>query len=295
VDLDRLPPGEFRLLPLAFRNLETLGLDDVPFRKAYAIYRQVWLANQLAVRHAAELGARLDSCRIRYALAGDAAVALVAYPDLGTRPIADIAMLVSPDDLEFAKPFGDDQRVLFLSQLAPGATRRFTVALLDAARPQRVGGLSIKVLLPADLFLIASDNLETWNLASRAPAVADAWKLLKTLGSTTDWERLLLQASSEKATLLLGAALDELEALGAGPAPNEFRRRLEAARPGMLERLEYRKKSRQLGPVPGHELSLLVLRHLRARAAGDTQARLPQLPRKIVRHVAWRLRRQIQN
>ncbi len=292
VDLDRIPRGEFQLLPLVFRNLESHRLEDVPFRKAYAFYRQTWLANQLALRRLAEIAVRLDSLGIRYAVAGEVAAALVAYPDPGARPITEIAVLVSPADLEPAKALGPEPLVSFHSQLAPGVTRRFPASLLDGARTRQVGGSSLRVLQPADLFLIACDALGTWGVEPRTLVLADAWKLLALLRSETDWERLLHQSTAERANLLVRSALAELEILGAGAVPGPFRLGLEAIRPGVLERLEYRKKHREPGPLPGHELSLLVLRHLRARAAGDTQARLPELPRKILHHVAWRLRSQ---
>jgi hypothetical protein len=39
-NLDRLEPGEYALLPLVFRNLESQAPLGNPFRKAAALYRQ---------------------------------------------------------------------------------------------------------------------------------------------------------------------------------------------------------------------------------------------------------------
>jgi hypothetical protein len=129
-----------------------------------------------------------------------------------------------------------------------------------------------------------------WSAGPKAPAIADAWKLVGTLRSETDWARLLEQARAERVTLTVRTALAQLEALAPGSLPARVTAELGAASEPFMERLEYRLKARGPGPLPGRGLALLVLRHLRARAAGDRLASLPKLPRLVVGHVAARLR-----
>lgn len=294
-DLDRLQPGEYALLPLAFRNLESQAPPDPRFRKAGAVYRQTWLANQLALRIAAELGCSLESRRIEYALAGDAALAVVAYPDPGARPIAGIDLLVGPERLREAIEASagvelDGQTLRLHVQLAPGATHRFAAALRQAAEPRVVGGRAMRVLAPADLLLIGCEVICAWSAGPKAPAIADALRLVGTLRSDSDWARLLEQARAERVSLTVRTALAQLEALVPGLLPAHVTTELGAASERFIERLEYRLKARGHGPLPGRGLSLLVLRHLRARAAGDRLAGLPKLPRLVLGHVAARLR-----
>jgi hypothetical protein len=295
-DLDRLTPDEFALLPLAYRNLEPHAPEDPLFRKAFAIYRQTWLANQLALRRAAELGSALASRGIDHALAGAGALALVAYPDPGARPIAGLDFLVDPERLREATDAASSVAlgtlaVRWHAQLPPGVTRRFAGSLRAAAVPISVGGGLLKVLVPPDLLLIASEQICAWDAAPRALFLADAWRLLGALREPADVVRALEQAQAERVTLTLRITLAELEFLGAASTGiTELRRRLEERAPGLLERWEYRCKHRAPGPIKGRGLSLMVLRHLRARAAGDRQARLPALPILMLRHVAARLR-----
>jgi Uncharacterised nucleotidyltransferase len=294
-DLDRLEPGEYALLPLVFRNLESQAPPGTPFRKAAAIYRQTWFANQIALRGAAKLGSALESRGIEYALAGSAALAVVAYPDPGARPIAGLDFLVGPERLREAIEASagvelEEHAVRWHVQLMPGVTSRFAASLRAAAVPISVGGAALKVLAPADLFLIACERICTWDHGPRAPVLADAWQLLRALRSEAGWVHLQEQARAERVTLTLRAALSQLEALAAEPLPARVAKELGGTVPDLLERLECRCKRRAPGPVPGRGLTLLTLRHLRARAAGDRLARLAELPRLMLGYVAARLR-----
>jgi len=49
VDIDDLPPGQFELLPLLYRNMQRAGLEEHPWLpRLKGIYRRAWYANQLA-------------------------------------------------------------------------------------------------------------------------------------------------------------------------------------------------------------------------------------------------------
>lgn len=266
-DFDRLTEGEYALLPLVFRNLEPLAPQDPAFRKAFAIYRQTWIANQLVLRRAAELGAALAARGIGYALAGAAALALLAYPDSGARPISGLDFLVDPERLRDANEvLVEGDAVRWHAQLLPGVTGRFAASLRSAAMQVAVGASDVNVLAPADLLLIASEQCQTGDMGPKGILLADAWQLLAVLRTPEDWLRVLDQAEAERVTLTLRTALAELESLGADPVPENVRTRLAGSVPGVLERLEYRRKHRA-GGLPGRRTSLRVLRYLKARSA----------------------------
>jgi hypothetical protein len=265
-DFDRLEPGAYQMLPAVFRNLEPQDPSDSAFRKAKAIYRRTWVANQVVLREAGERCRGFSAKGVACAVAGDAALALLAYPDPGARPIEGLEVLT-----------------------AEGSTSRFTHSLIKAAVPRRVGEVEVRVLAPAGLLLLACERIVAWDRRPLAPALADAWKLLDRL-EARDWARLLKLARRARSALTLRRGLERLKLLGAGPLPAEALRELAAVRTGWIERLEYRIKSRAPWTMPGRTVALLALSHLRAGAAGDQRAGLPALPRVVLHHLAGRRR-----
>ena len=226
-DFDRLEPGAYQLLPAVFRNLEPRRPSGTAFRRALAIYRQTWVANLLALREAADRCGELEAKGASYALAGDAALAVMAYPDAGARPIGSVEVLVE-DGLE-------------TRDWAPN---------------------SYQVLAPADLLIRLCQRISVWEPRPRAPVLADAWKLVDRMAAA-DWARLAALAREEGIILAVRRVLERLARLGAA-VPAYVVDELAAARSGLAEWLEYQIRSRPLWPVPGRGFSLRTLRRLRS-------------------------------
>ena len=93
-DIDRLRPGSYRLLPLLYRNLSALGVDDPLMSKLKGIYRQTWYKNQLLLGQLAGLVRTFHQADIPTLLLGGAALSILHYHDLGARPVFKCALLV---------------------------------------------------------------------------------------------------------------------------------------------------------------------------------------------------------
>lgn len=97
-DLDRIEQGSFRLLPLVFRNLEGLGVEDPWKGLLQGFYRRAWCENQLLFRRLASVLTRLHGDGIDVLVLKGAALIDRAYRDAGVRPMADADVLVRRRD-----------------------------------------------------------------------------------------------------------------------------------------------------------------------------------------------------
>jgi hypothetical protein len=93
-DLDRIDQASFRLLPLAYRNLERLGEDDPWSGRLRGFYRRAWAENQILFRRVAGVLHALRQAGVPAIVVKGAALASLAYRDAGARPMADADLLV---------------------------------------------------------------------------------------------------------------------------------------------------------------------------------------------------------
>lgn len=288
-DLDALEPGAYDLLPLAFRNLEKQNPPGIAFRKAAAIYRHTWCANEVVLRRAARIAATLQTNRIEFALTGDIALTLAAYPDSGARPITSIDILIPEDSLiaaseallaqalaagggtarrprrgqPIALADSDGRFCQLFATVGPARSDRFTRHLLSRARSRETTGILLPVLSPADLLLITCEKLCEWDDNPALPAFADAWRLLEALRSSAGWDELCVLIREEHLGLTVASALAALQAVAAEPLPPSVLGALHSVRSGRLEQWEYRVKIGAPGRLPGRGLLLDVLHHFR--------------------------------
>ena len=286
--LDALDPGTYALLPLVFRNLESSNPPGVAFRKAAAIYRHTWFANEMALRSAARIMKMLEAARTEVALAGDLALTLAAYPDLGARPLRSIDIVIRRDDVgrtrelltadgliasggnlrrsrsrdAMAFAHSDGQLFRLVTAMAPVRSDRFTERLLSCVRPREVGGIALPTLSTAHLLLLTWERLCEWDEQSALPIIADAWQLRRALAPSA-WNELLVLSRDEQIEMTVASVLDRLQAAGVEPPPASFVDALRDRRSSRLERWEHRVKMRPPSRLPGRGLLLDALGHLR--------------------------------
>jgi hypothetical protein len=87
-------PGSFRLLPLLYNNLHKHGVDDSAMGKLKGIYRQAWSKNQTLFHEMAKVIEFLQNAGIKTMLLKGASLSLLYYKNNGSRPMADIDVLV---------------------------------------------------------------------------------------------------------------------------------------------------------------------------------------------------------
>jgi hypothetical protein len=265
-DLDRLEDGSYALMPLLYRRLMAWNADALLTTRLKGLYRHTWYRNNVLVERLKEVLHLGSAGSAELLLVGEPRLLLRAYGDLGLRPSSRIDLVVRPQAIPrlttalteagWSLPTGSqgryEPRTIWLERAdAP------TVALQRRLLPQRgsdeiedrpwqharsvvLDGSAHPASSATDELLrtcIGEERRWSWN---RLQWIADANMLLLAEGDALDWERVLADAASYRATLLLRDALVYLRDRIAAPVPEETLRRLENARSSTRERLVHR-------------------------------------------------------
>jgi hypothetical protein len=94
VDVDRLDAGSYRLLPLLWKRMCALGIEDRSREMFKGIYRKTWYFNQLAIAGAARILRTLSSARVPAMALKGIALTLESYRDAGLRSMGDVDIAV---------------------------------------------------------------------------------------------------------------------------------------------------------------------------------------------------------
>lgn len=269
-DLDQLPPGGFGLLPLLAHNLQSFGINDPLLDKCQGIQRRTWTQNQLAFRQVTPLWQQLHAAGIPPIVHADTALALLHYPQLGTRMLDALNLLTAAADSArltalLAQTGWQAQPVraqwLRAQVLGPQAPRRFRLAaggepplICQALSPR--AGLAIEAVDPARLPI----GLQALALSAPSPTdllfdsctrgsvnmqrygtiqwLADAAILLQPGKATIDWGRIVARAKAEASALRLQVAFHSLQTTVDAPIPTAVIQALQALPIDPFERWE---------------------------------------------------------
>lgn len=241
-DLDELDAGAQRLLPLLYRRLVALGVDDPALPRLKGVYRRSWYHNQrLFHRVGAALG-DLEAAGVPTMVLKGAALSVLHYRDPGARPMEDADVLVpmeraaeaiavlresgwSPQSrqperligVRHAEPLEDEEGLSIDLHWTALSQPSRDEALWAASVPAQVGGAPTRALRPADQLLHVCLHGAAWEGAARASAqavshvrwVADAVTVLRS-EPDLDWGRCLEQARTRRLTVALAEMLTYL-------------------------------------------------------------------------------------
>jgi Uncharacterised nucleotidyltransferase len=99
---DFLDHAPYQLLPLLYRNLDSLGVDDPALPRLKGVYRNSWYRNQRVFAAGREALERLRASSVEALVLGGLALAAHYYRDRGARPVAAAELLVRPEDVPAA-------------------------------------------------------------------------------------------------------------------------------------------------------------------------------------------------
>jgi hypothetical protein len=99
---DFLDQAPYHLLPLLYRNLDSLGVDDPALPRLKGVYRNSWYRNQRVFAAGREALERLLASSVEALVLGGLALAAHYYRDRGARPVAAAELLVRPEDVSAA-------------------------------------------------------------------------------------------------------------------------------------------------------------------------------------------------
>lgn len=264
VNIAEVDAGSFRLLPLLYRNLTSLGLDPNELGKLKGVYLQSWARNQIAMRTLAQVLRALRGAGVEAIVLKGAALALLCYRDLGVRPMKDLDVLVPPernaDAAETAAGIGwlpspmdyrgaeaeshfhtengrelDIHRYLLQHDRYAGADD----TLWAAAVPLEVEGVATRALSAADqLFHVLVHGI-AWNPVPQIRWAADAVTVIRSAAPGLDWVRVLEQTTTRGFVPAVRSGLEYLRPTFEVEIPADIVRELESVRVTRLHRLEH--------------------------------------------------------
>ena len=247
VDIDRVDAGSYRLLPLLYANLRSLGAVSEPLlEKLKGIYRHTWYKNNLLLHRTAGLLRSFSERDLEVLVLKGAALLTLYYEDLGLRPMADIDILVREERAGRAasllqgqgwrsrRNFETQRRsrhnILFRDdggqQLDlhwyllrecryPGADREFW----DNAVRVRIGGVESRTLGPADQLLHTCVHGYQWHNVPPIRWVADALTIIQGGEGNLDWRYLVEQVRTRGLVLPMRETLAYLRESFFAPVP----------------------------------------------------------------------------
>ena len=286
--LDRLDNGSYRLLPLAYRNLQSLGYQDPVLMKLKGVNRRAWCENHLVFRRMAPVLGAFHNAGISTLLLKGAALTLLHYRDFGLRPMQDLDILVPEeralDAVALLEAQGWSRSTLpavrlgefFLSYrqsadftrqpqerldlhwhvLFQACHREADQLFWEASIPVEFEGISTRALCPTDQLLHACVHGVAWNDIPPLRWVADACCVLES--SPIDWQRLLHVATTCRVVPPLRDALRYLVNTVGAAIPEEVVQTLESIPISPTDQLEYQFYLKQLG-TPGMRQTVRAL------------------------------------
>jgi len=244
--------GSYRLLPLLYHNLHTLGVEDPAMAKLKGIYRKAWYTNQTLFHTMAGVLRLFHAAEIETMILKGAALTLQYYKNYGLRPMGDFDVLVP------AMKRGRAIEVLTRAGWKPmiRSLEELPDSVLDAqcgwnfensdqcqfdlhwhvlhwyprsnsdddfwagAIPVQVADVSTLALNPTDQLLHVCEHGMVWDPVPTLRWIADAIVLLNESHSEIEWSRLISQAEKRRLTLPLRDTFTYLRDSFGAPIPS---------------------------------------------------------------------------
>ena len=262
------------MLPLLYRNLLALGIDDPMMKKLKGIYRYTWYRNRVLFDGVEVALRSLHESGIRTMLLKGSALVVLHYQDHGVRPMYDVDLLVPAEDalkasdillrLGWSRPSATRKRSRPASSpcVMAGTSRTGPTSKLDlhwrllleycpvdadrdlweAAVPALLQDVPTVALCPTDLLWQVCVHGLQWNEVPTIRWVADAMVILKTSLPFIDWDRFLARTRQHRVILPLREGLAYLREVYHAQVPDAVLEALDTGAVSRTEAVEYRAK-----------------------------------------------------
>jgi hypothetical protein len=257
VSLDSIDPASWKLIPLVYVNLKRLKVSDPLLRQAREVHFYHWRCNQLLFQQAGDFLDLMKDLDIPVLILKGIALANLYYPDTGSRPMADLDVLVPIEQFlpvcEYLTKAGWKATLRELDDFALEKEPSFGAARADGlnvdihghvlhanctkgadaefwahAQPFALKERKALTLAPEDHLLHVISHGVRWCAVPPFRWVADAWWILARRGGSFDWERFVRQTQFHEANLEIFHGLKLMDNLMPMKFPSGLLSRLEA-------------------------------------------------------------------
>jgi hypothetical protein len=236
-DIETLSPEQHRILPLLWRNLARVGIEDPIAPRLKGVYRNTWVRNQLLFHDMAIVLEAFRAADVPTLVLKGGALISTCYRDPGLRQMVDFDVLVPPVQAAAAMhvlaetgwrhlpvtrsalgwltriphigPREDELDLhwdILRRFVEPGGAESRTSTFWERSVPIEVAGASTRALAPADQLLHACVHGARWDSSAQLRWIADATTIVAA-HPDLDWDRVGHQAVEVHAALLLKDAL----------------------------------------------------------------------------------------
>ena len=260
VDIDHLDHGSFLLLPLLYKRLSFLGVDDASIKILKGVYRSTWYKNQLLLENIAKPIQALSSASVDMILLLGTPLIWLYYKDNGVRPIADVHVRFHPEQIGKAiKVLGNIGWLLktdsfnnyiinktdFLfrksdilsnsacnkikkNQSVPlyGIYKKLDDPFWENTIPIQFKGIPVRVMNPTDFLIHIFVHGVIWKSPLDFKWITDAYTIIKNKDTEIDWSRIMKQTQQKQLVLPVKNALIYLQEELNSPIPNNVIRSL---------------------------------------------------------------------
>ena len=309
--------GSRRLLPLVYHRMQALGVSQPIMGRLKGTYRRAWYETNTVHHATAPAVAMLERNGIDTLLLKGVPLGLTYYGKSALRPMADIDVLVRPEQVRAAialltgagwrpGPMARDEDVAFRHsmQFINGDAHEVDLhwhALLEtcntaadlhfwrSAEPLRFAGVATRQLSPANTLLHGIIHGLRWNAEPSIRWIQDGLVVLRTAGDQIDWPGLVEFTRSQRLTHRLALGLNYLAGRHAAEVPETVLRALAATRISLTERIENSVVLRDSGRLYAHPLTKQwVIFSEYCRMAGGRPRFVAGFPHYL--RYRWRLR-----
>ena len=267
VDFDRqVSWSTMRLLPAVYANMLRLGVTTPLMGRLKGLYRRAWVANNTLFARVAPAIRALSDSGLPLLLLKGIPLSHAYNASHAVRPMMDADVCVHYSDatraVEMLRALGwvptcelTDDRLQFFHALqflhpdggqidlhwhvmveTPAA--ELDALFWEATEPLQFQGVTVKMLRSTEqLFHVMLHGVH-WNEETPIRWIIDSAAIIRARADDIDWARVEALAVRLKVTYRIGIALAFLQREGFATVPAEVVARMQAHRPGLMERIE---------------------------------------------------------
>jgi hypothetical protein len=259
VDPDHIDHESQMILPLLYRNLSALGIEDPRMNLYQGVKRKTWAKNHVVMHEIVPLLAKFHDSGIKTILLKGTAMLILYYNDYGLRPMEDVDMLVPVEKAKESIQILSESGWWIKKNSGPSFSEKYPAFVIENHFENPNGiqvdlhyhlldecpypngdvdfwrasvlvtlkeNLTVHALNPSDQLLHLIVHAMRWNPQPLMRWVADAMMIMKN-EQEINWQRFIEQTKSRRLNLPVKNGLTYLHESFGAPVPDQVMSEIE--------------------------------------------------------------------